>query len=334
MKKRLILFAMLLGLTALASCTKEIKFRGSESEPRLVLYSLARAGEPLEVEVSESVFFLNSESGKAFVSDLDVTAGTVKLYVNGGSVPYSLTRREPQKIDVDGDGIPDYEDLPAAPLYYDAPYAPKGGDRLRIEADFPGFDPVSAEITVPVCTSLTVDSVTEKEGVASYWGTTHICEMTLTIKRGADPSCYYAITPCLRSTDPDNGEIYLSTLTLESDDYIFQGNGTQDQINQLLSDDSVDKVFADTMLPSDTYTFRCRFEMPDLQFYRDEGVSIDVYLLFTTMGRDLYYYRVSRSQVGYTSFGFLSEATELYSNVVGGYGCFCARSSVEIPLGL
>ena len=334
MKKRWFLYMMLAALAALSSCTKEIAFNGEETESRLVLYSLACAGEPLEVEVSQSVFFLESGTTQAFSSDLDVNAGSVRLYVNDSEVPYPLERREPQQIDSDGDGIPDYEDLPAAPLYYDAPYLPAPGDRLRLVAEFPGFDPVSAEVPVPVCTALTVDSKTEKPGRESFWGNTTVCELTLTIARSGNPRSYYSITPCIRSTDPETGETYVSVCTLESDDYLFQGGGTGSQLNQLLGGDNLEMVFADTMIPSDAYTFRCRFELPDLAFYREQGMILDVYLLFTTMGRELYYYRTSRSQVGFSSFGFLSEASELYSNVSGGYGCFCASSCVEIDLGL
>ena len=91
MMKRWIVLIMI-ALSGLVSCTKEIKFRGEESEPKLVVYSLARAGEPLEVQVSQSAFFLASGTVSNFSKDLDPSAGTIRLFVNDDPLPRTFTR--------------------------------------------------------------------------------------------------------------------------------------------------------------------------------------------------------------------------------------------------
>ena len=53
------------------------------------------------------------------------------------------------------------------------------------------------------------------------------------------------------------------------------------------------------------------------------------------MTRDLYYYRTSLATAdNSSSFSLFSEATSIYSNVKGGFGCFCAASARKIALDL
>ena len=330
MKRYSLLYILLFTIVGLASCTKEIKFKGDESESKLVIYSVARAGEPLQVEVSHSAFFLKSGPSKSYIGDLKPEEGSVKLFVNESTIPYVLVRRVPQLIDVDGDGEPDTPDLPIAPLYYESTFVPAEGDRLRLVVSFPGFDEASAETQLPYCTALTVNSVSPRAVNDEYTGYYHYYDLTLTINRGADPSCYYGIRPYLHVESEDY------SWTLESDDYLFQGNGSMtDQLSQLLSDDDVSMLFADTKIPSASYTFRGSFMGYDIDAIRAEGATANYFLVFTTMNRDLYYYRTSLATAGSdTSFSIFSEATSIYSNVRGGYGCFCAVSSKKIALGL
>ncbi len=336
--KRLSLFILLFTILSLVSCTKEIKFNGDESEPKLVIYSVARAGEPLQVEVSHSAFFLKSGPLSSYMELLKPEEGSVRLYVNGGTIPYVLTRREPQMIDLDGDGNPDVPDLGDAPLYYESTYVPAEGDRLRLVVSFPGFDEASAETQLPTCAVLAVNSVTPRAVNDTYIGTYHYYDLSLTVNRGADPSCYYGIRPYLHFSYSYDGEDYEDTYSweLESDDYLFQGNGSMtDQLSQFLSDDNVSMLFADTKIPSASYTFRGSFMGYNIDAMRAEGATADYFLVFTTMNRDLYYYRTSLATANSSSsFSIFSEATSIYSSVTGGYGCFCAASSKKIALDL
>lgn len=337
MKQRISLFLLLSALVSLASCTKEIKFKGEQTEPKLVLYSVAQAGKPLEVQISQSVFFLDAGMLDDYAKSLRPEEGSVKLYVNDSALPYVLTRRIPQPVDLDGDGNPDTMDLPEAPLYYDAAYVPVAGDRLRLVASFPGFDEASAEVQLPLCSSLTVNSASARP-VGDETLNYRYYDLTLTVKRGADPQCYYGIRPYIAVSYIYQGEPIQHTFSwdIESDDFLFQGNGgTTDQISQLFSDDNVSMLFADTKIPSDTYTFRCSFQAYNLDILRTEGGTAECYLVFTTMTRDLYFYRTSMAALnGSSSFSLFSEATGIYSNVKGGYGCFCASSSLKIALDL
>ena len=244
----------------------------------------------------------------------------------------------PQMIDVDDDGEPDYYDLPDAPLYYESTYVPTEGDRLRLVVAFPGFDEAVAETQLPVCSLLAVNSAGGRAVSDDYFGSYYYYDLTLTVHRGADPACYYSIRPCLHfeftvDEEDQEGSYYFN---LESDDFLFQGNGsTADQISQFFSDDDVSMLFADTKIPSDSYTFRGSFMGYNIEELRANGVTAGYYLIFTTMNRDLYYYRTSLATASSSSsFSIFSEATSIYSNVKGGYGCFCAASAKKIALDL
>ena len=304
MKRQTLLYLMLFALVGLASCTREIQFNGDETEPKLVLYSVARAGEPLEVEVSHSAFFLKSGPASSYVESLKPESGTVRLYVNGSSVPYFLTRRAPQ-------------DTYDAPLYYDSTYVPSEGDRLRLVVSFPGFDEVSAEVEVPVSSVLTVDSATLRPISEDSYGSYCYYDVAMTVHRGADPTCYYGIRPYLhvkyRIGEEEMEEDY--SWDMQSDDYLFQGNGsTTDQIAQLMTGDDVSMLFADTKIPSDSYSFRGSFLSYTLEEIRADGVEADFFLVFSTMTRDLYYYRTSLATANSSSsFSLFSEASSIYS---------------------
>ena len=132
MKKIINVLTFVLALFLAASCEKYIEFSGEESEPRLTVSALAKAGEPFRAYVSSSLFFLDSDGIEAFVKDLDVSRGVVQVTVNGESGPVSM-RCMPEKVD--------------GALLYGCDYVPRPGDRIMLEAEFPGFDPVRAPLS-------------------------------------------------------------------------------------------------------------------------------------------------------------------------------------------
>ena len=120
-----------------AGCEKVIEFEGEVTEPRLTVSGHAEVGEPLTVYVASSLFFLTEERvGQAFIDGLDTLRGQVRCYVNGAKTPHEFTLQ------------PRREYASALP-YCALDYAPSPGDRIRVEADFPGFDPVWVETVVP-----------------------------------------------------------------------------------------------------------------------------------------------------------------------------------------
>ena len=139
-----------------AGCEKIIEFKGDVTEPRLTLSSYAEVGEPLTVYVASSIFFLSDQKyGRAFTEGLDTTRGSVRCFVNGSNTPRELQL-------VPGADV-------SSLCYRDPSYAPAPGDHIRLEAEFPGFDPVWAETDVPLMPAFEVVSAQWRLTDMSDW---------------------------------------------------------------------------------------------------------------------------------------------------------------------
>ncbi len=338
MRRTIKMFLLIVtGVVTLFSCTKDITFSGKEANPRLVLYSLARSGSDLVVQVSHSAFFL--EKGTPSRYRVAPSTGSVKLYVNGSEEPIVLTPREPTQTGVDENGDPVYETLPLAPIHFLSGYVVQPGDHLRLVASFKDYPDAEAEIDVPVCPQLTVDKVDVKHPERSH----SEFVLTLSMEKGADSGYYYRIRPKVSGqyteTDGKTLNLYVEEKIL-SNDIIFMSTSYsfEDVLNLVLVEDAQlkqEQVFADSSIPYSPYSFHCSYGTTPPSYVQERGGTSRYYLIFTTISKDLYRYMTSYSAVRKASM--LSQLTEtpvLYSNVKGGLGCFCAYSSLEIDLNL
>lgn len=305
------LFAVLLAAVTLVSCEKEIKFNGHETAQRVVLYSQAIAGEPLTAAVSASLFFLDRDS-KKYISVLDTITGSVKVYVNGSTTPIVMTY-EPEELD--------YPWQVRSKLQYVSDYIPACGDHIRIVADFPGFETVEGETTVPKKPDLEILNVKmaiDEEGVSKY-------DVTVRIKDDGSYSKYYSLIPEAQFED------YFCALDVKSSDIVFQ-----DTANELMSliggDDSVVPYFSDVLFHGDHHDINFKFDYNAFWFMSpNEAEECDMVLAVSTLTESLYYHMLSLRQMD-NDLGFFSEGTTLYSNVKGGYGCVCSSVSLYLQL--
>ena len=334
--KIIIVLLMLTGVVSVSSCTKTVIFTASETKPRLVLYSLARPGNALVVEVSSSLFTLK-EGTALFRYEVKPTTGTVKLYVNDSNIPITLTPRQPAQIGVDERGYPIYEKLPDAPIHYLSDYVVQPGDHLRLVASFRQYDDAEAEIDVPVCPSLTIDKVEFDHPTSTH----STFNLTLTLEKGSNPKYYYRIIPFAElEIVNDDGTLtkrVYSENKVFSNDIIFQSTSYSfdDILDVLDGKFKQEQIFADASLSSSPYTFNCGFGAPPPAPIREKGGSARYYLRFVTISKELYLYMTSYEAVHHaTTLSQLTEAPVLYSNVKGGFGCFCACDKVEIDLGI
>ena len=325
------------GISGGFSCTKEITFSGKDNEPRLVLYSLAKSGDPLTAQLSHSAFFLQGSS--RYLYRLSSASGTVMLYVNHAETPYVLTPKQPKQTGVDENGDPVYEELPVAPIFYQSDYVVQPGDHLRLVASFKGYDDVEAETDIPICPPLTVGRVEFNHPNASH--SDFIVNLSLT--KGIDPGYYYRIIPRVEGQYTENDGRTIQIVVQDkifSNDIIFMPTSysLEEVTDIVLTDDykfKQQQVFADSSIPYSPYSFQCSFGTTPPEYVRERGGTARYYLVFTTLSKDLYRYMTSDDALRHSTM--LSELTEtpvLYSNVKGGLGCFCAYTSVEVELGI
>ncbi len=330
------LIAAALALPFAASCTKEIQFKGDETASKLVLYSLAVPGQELSADLSSSVFFLKRNyDNKLFTSSLDTLRGTVKVYVNGAQQPY-LMRYSPY--------VPDdeygYFYFAPSTLRYVSDYVPSEGDRIRIVADFPGFDSVEGETVVPVSGRFSVNSIKVNR---SEEGEMNI-EVSARVTDDGSGLKYYDVSP-IRFFSWDGGETYEQeqVFDITSNDVIFR-NTTSDLMSILDEGEQTSSYFSDELFRGGSYDFKFSFRAWEPLYdeyygygdpnYSGEKISYLYTVRFTTLTTSLYNHILSMRNLSYSDFGFFGESSTLYSNVKGGYGCVCSSVSLSLPLNI
>ncbi|MBQ9398145.1 MAG: DUF4249 domain-containing protein [Bacteroidales bacterium] len=283
-------------LSVVSACETEIEFNGEERVPRLTVSVVAVAGSPLTVDVSASVFFLD-RGDEGYTAPLDTVQGRVRVFVNG-----SQTGLEAERLPETG----------LFGLRYGCSYEPAPGDRIRIEAAFPGLDAVSAETQVPLIPRFEVTAVSPDNH-----------ELALRIQDDASFEKYYSLR--VFKTYEDESGAYDLPVIFTSNDVIFHktSTGLADLFDIGGSEDwqSV-QLFSDALFRGKSYTFKIRVQ-DDEPVFVELGAVTDSFYWYATSFETL------RDLGGFTLF---VEGVPLYSNVSGGYGVICASaySSVKI----
>lgn len=319
MKNKFFLCSAVLLLTALCACEKVIEFNGEVTEPRLTISSQAEVGKPLTAYVASSIFFLaDNKGGAAFTEGLDTLRGQVRCFVNGGKTvrTFSLVS------DV----------TPTALCYVADDYVPAPGDHIRLEAEFPGFDPVWAETDMLQLPDFEVVSLEWKpmdmgegwdwmdgEGARYY-----DANLTLAVTDDASYDKYYFLQPILQYRSEWMEEDILQAWSFTSNDIIFRETAG---VNASQLRENSSNYFSDTMVKGKRYEFT--ISMTWLPSWDD---ITHFWVELATVNESLYWYDKSYIQVSSGLNGIFSEGVSLYSNVNGGYGVFCSKTPLWLEV--
>ena len=315
MKKSIIPCVLILVALLGASCEKVIEFKGEIAEPRLTLSAKAVTDEPFQVYVASSVFFLQSRGDrKAYTETLDTLHGEVRCFVNGDRTGKQMVLQP--------------EDEGYASLCYLAQdYVPAPGDHIRLEAEFPGFDPVWVETDVPLLPRLEIVSMGEwtlmeqnEEWAPDYYQV----EMTLRVTDDGSYDKYYCLQPlALYYFEPAEMDLE-EVLRFRSTDIIFQqveASALEDLFDLGTETELTGGYFSDRLFKGKSYTFKILLiRVPEPETLKKLGVRI------STVNESLYWFDLSYSKLQ-NEVSFFSEGVTLYSNVHGGYGIFGAAAS-------
>lgn len=313
MKKILYTISAALVLLLGAGCEKVIEFKGEQTDPRLTVSGQAEVGEPLTVYVASSLFFLTDERlGEAFMDGLDTLRGQVRCYVNGA--------KEPQVFKLQPRGA-----FASALPYRAEDYSSAPGDHIRLEVEFPGFDPVWAETDVPRTPAFEIVSTKWRrmsELDDPDWDTTYDeVELTLAVTDDASYDKIYFIQPVLQYRFEYFGEedVYQS-LGFSSNDILFREMTGGSNAMQMIEEES--NYFSDDLIKGQRREFTITVSMlPE----KDE--TMHLWIHSAAVNESLYWFDYSYSQVHEGATGLFAEGATLYSNINGGYGVFCAAAS-------
>ena len=300
----------------LASCEKEIEFKGGRVEPLLVLNGLLMPDSVVSIHLSESRFFLSSENEFKPVGN-----ATVKLWKNGEAIA-TFSEHE--------NG------------YYIAPYRSKTGDRLRITASAPGLHPVECSTEIlPAPEILSAEITKIQDELFDH-------EVSLTLRDPAALANYYRLNLYLKIYFSEEYFIYMPA-HFHSDDAPFS-------TTEFPMGDFGNRyhIFTDAVFNGIEYPLKLQVvarydskgdnEVDGSDSKKNdprdniEPVNMELYVDLQHITKDYYLYLKSRSSARGNDFGgMFSEPTQIFNNIQGGIGILGSYAStiykfpLEIP---
>ncbi len=318
--KKLIIYVMAVVVVLLSSisCESVIEFKGSEAEPRTVIYAIVQTDSLITVSVAEShaVFEERYEPEQ-------ITDAVVRLYRDGEFME-TLTY-------VPAEPVPDY--YPANPYsrYVSQVTRAVHGSTYRIEAEVPGMKRAYGEAILPVPVTITGIDTTS---VIREWG-----ERQLVVKlRFRDPAgtenFYRLSARAVNGIYTGDKEEPISPLmpVVVTETDISYGAYSEPLITPKQEDDifgmylpNTYNLFTDELISGKEYslTLQYGYRYPDIDYYEFDHACFNLH----SISRDLYLYLQSYSAYLQTRDNFLAEPVLVYTNVTGGLGVVGAMST-------
>ncbi|MDX9747971.1 MAG: DUF4249 domain-containing protein [Paludibacter sp.] len=312
------LIAIILAL--FSSCEKEIEFNGEVTEPLIVVNSFLTPDSAITVELTKSLFFLDSKN------DFDrVDNATVSIEVNG-------QLKETLRFMNHGKYTGDYKALP--------------GDSVALLVKVPGHEDVRSSVVVQQASViLSVDTLSKKlieryesqkiDNQVIAWMTHYEKEIGVRIKDAANVKNFYRLSVFYREQYAEHPEGYLSGYYMFFNLQGVSNEATSGSILGLVEGESSDEfhVFTDELF--DGKEIVLRFKIYDYVFEVEPGFEHLFDKQYLTMKRsyivnlqsipqDTYLYLKSKDAAEQVFETFFTEPVQIYTNIENGVGIFGA----------
>ena len=297
----------------LASCEKEIEFKGDKQEPLLVLNGLLTPDEHwISIHLSESRFFLSNENEFKFVRNADVT-----LWKNEEAIAVFYETGDNE---------------------YVAPYRPIPGDRLRITASAPGLNPVECSTDILPAPEILLVEIADH--IAEYPNDDFDYDVFVTLNDPVEVANYYRLNLYLRIYFNEGDYTDLS-LQFRSDDVAFSSS----ESIPMGTFGNRYRVFTDDVFNGNEYTLKLQVrihyeeEENDTDAYNydyDYGVPthIELHVDLQHITKEYYLYLKSRAAAWRDNDlgGMFTEPIQIYNNIQGGIGILGSYTSAVYTL--
>lgn len=300
----LIATAILLS-TSLSSCQKIIEFNGEVTDPQLVMVSLPSADSLWRVRVTESRFFLNSDTIK------HIDNAIISVEVNG--IPANAACR------YEGDAV------------YNTGIRPHCGDSLSMHIEVPGKGSISASCRVPQMPQADDFRIgydtTEYSYYDEYEDSTYIdisgnINVSFTLHDPTDVHNYYMVS--IEEWNDYSNAWDSKNITVD-DNLIFPNSVTSDILDIGLGDE-------------ENYGSQVLFDDQNFNGH-DHRINISTYLWGVTkmrinvyaVNREMYLYYKTRKAAINNDFeslgGIFGEPVQIFCNIQGGIGILGASAA-------
>jgi len=329
MKSIKIYLSILFGIFFLASCEKEIEFKGEITEPLIVVNCFITPDSVMTAHVSESRFFLVDN-----VTFRNVKNADVSVWVNGVFK---------EKMSFVENGI------------YKGTYAPVIGDSIKLVVKVPTMKDVSCEELIsPQPEIISIDttdlwtgqtyniqygSQTTNGGQTTYTNDTiatvtgHQIDYTLKFKDNGNEKNFYRLVVMTKEHYFTIDTTTSDTTTVIRDNYYFSftdvvsgNNANNDPLS--MGDFSANNeynVFSDELFNGKTYslTFTTNEDVynykADYPYGREMPGKKVVNIYLQNISKSYYLYLKSRP-AALNGNGFFSEPVQIHNNITGGIG--------------
>ena len=311
--KRYLPYLFVLGLL-MVSCVRDVEIDLEDLPDRIVLNGSVCPGKEVRAHLSKTWFIMDS------IPDFDLPDANVRVYINDKFQGFM------RNDDIRGDSI-------SLPGQYVLPGCfVKQGDRLRIEADTDGYEPVSGETRIPGRARI------YKVDTLSYRSSAYYAEhLRFSVKIGVETDYYYRLiveqildfrkgdstrtVTSFRSLDGYSW--YYSGFSVDYEDPVFQSFGGSPITNQMDGRYCMGVFTGKDM----TNTDAIKVSVSPVEYsYESDTLSRVVHYDVRLLSISEDYYRYMKIMRGYSitigdaNFGALIEPADTYSNVENGFG--------------
>lgn len=311
--KRYLPYLFVLGLL-MVSCVRDVEIDLEDLPDRIVLNASVCSGKEVRAHLSKTWFIMDS------IPDFDLPDANVRVYINDKFQGFM------RNDDIRGDSI-------SLPGQYVLPGCfVKQGDRLRIEADTDGYEPVSGETRIPGRARI------YKVDTLSYRSSAYYAEhLRFSVKIGVETDYYYRLiveqildfrkgdstrtVTSFRSLDGYSW--YYSGFSVDYEDPVFQSFGGSPITNQMDGRYCMGVFTGKDM----TNTDAIKVSVSPVEYsYESDTLSRVVHYDVRLLSISEDYYRYMKIMRGYSitigdaNFGALIEPADTYSNVENGFG--------------
>ena len=288
------LSALLAASLALAACSTPVEIELPDHQPRLVVQGLFAADSVLTLAVQRSASVTDAPDV------LEVTDATVEVYEDGTLV--------------------DVAEYVSNRLRYVTTVRPRAGRTYRVEVSAPGFEPVSAEDTVPEPVPFTVDVAPGPEPDTE--GQSRVDAVTVRFA-DAPGDDFYALYGVVEQTFTDSDFRQAFPLVFRSNDPLLADGDLRGFISDF-DEPFYQRAFFRSR-PFDGQSVAIRI---NARRVGPEGTArVTERLRLATLSPT--YYTYVRALTSDSDGSPFSASRDLPTNVTGGYGIFAAFSASE-----
>ncbi|MDD2953216.1 MAG: DUF4249 domain-containing protein [Parabacteroides sp.] len=298
----------------MVSCVRDVEIELDDLPDRIVLNASVSPGKEVRAHLSKTWFVLDS------VPDFDLPGARVSVYVDDRF-----------------QGVMCADDQPGDSIHPKGQYVLPGcfvrqGDRLRLEAEADGYEPVSAETRIPG--RARIDGVDTLSYRSSAYYTEHL---RLSVKMNYEIDAYYRLiveqvmeyrkgdsTRTVTSFTSLGGyQWYYSGFSVDYEDPVFQSFGGSPITNQMDGRYCMGVFSGKDMVNTKAVKVSV---FPVEYSYESDSLSRVVHYDVRLLSISEDYYRYMKIMRGYSitigdaNFGALIEPADAYSNVDNGFG--------------